>query len=329
MPESARPQADVGTRPDDEFGIGELFGVVPDAVVVGDAATGRVVRWNPAAAAMFGFAPGEGPGLLIEDLVPDSMRAAHRAGMERLAHGEPTPLIDSETIVELPARRKDGTELWIELRLAHITGPDEGRFALAVIRDISIRREAEAAREAVLQEMDALRLQLEQRNRELDVVSRTDHLTRLWNRRHVEEHLTMALSASRRHERPVAVLLLDIDEFKAVNDGHGHQAGDRVLREIAARLRTAVRGEDTLGRWGGDEFLVVLPDTTTEAAIVAAERLRAAVAATPLEVAGAEVSVTISVGVAVAVSGDEDGLLTDADAALARAKQGGRNRCAT
>lgn len=322
MPESAGPQADVGARPDAEFGIGQLFGVVPDAVIVGDAATGRIVRWNPAAAAMFGFGPDEGPGLLIEDLVPDSMRADHRAGMSRLAKSDPTPLIDSETIVELPARRKDGTELWIELRLAHITGPSDGRFALAVIRDISIRREADAAREAVLREMEELRLELEQRNRDLDVMSRTDHLTKLWNRRHVEEHLTMALSASRRHQRAVSVLLIDVDEFKAINDGHGHQAGDRMLREIAARLRTAVREEDTLGRWGGDEFLVVLPDTDSEAAIATAERLRAAVA-------DSAVTVTISVGVAVAVSGDRDALLADADAALARAKQSGRDRSAT
>lgn len=328
-PDKAAVRQRGALRPETEFGIGRLFDVVPDAVIVGEASTGQIVLWNPAAAAMFGYEPDAGPGLLIEDLVPEAMRSAHREGINRLARSEPTPLIDSESMVELSARRRDGSELWIELRLAHLAGPNRGRFALAVIRDITIRREADAARDKAIRELREVRLELERRNEELELISRTDHLTGLWNRRHVEESLEKALSASRRHDGQVSVLLLDVDEFKSVNTRFGHPVGDVALQEIAARLRDKVRTEDTLGRWGGEEFLVVLPDASVSEAFAAGERFRAAVGAEPVSAATAEIPVTISAGVACSRSGDKEGLLADADAALSRAKSAGRDRLST
>ena len=322
----ARQRASATTAAD--FGIGRLFDVVPDAVIIGDASTGRIVLWNPAAAEMFGYDVGDGPGLSIEELVGPDMRAAHREGMSRLALAEPTPLLDTESVVELPACRRDGTDLWVELRLAHVQGPGDGRYALAIIRDITIRREAEAARVTAVQELERLGAELEQHNRELDRVARTDHLTGLWNRRHVEEHLTMAISAARRHQRPVAVMLLDIDDFKSINGRFGHQAGDRTLEVLAARLQGQVRTEDTLGRWGGEEFLVVLPETDATMAVAVAERLRDAIAAEPIAVQDHSVAVTVSIGVAASAMPEHDRLLADADAALGRAKSAGKNRVA-
>ncbi|MGH9150934.1 MAG: GGDEF domain-containing protein [Acidimicrobiales bacterium] len=257
------------------------------------------------------------------------MKAAHRDGIARLARGNPTPLIDSESVAELQACRKDGAELWIELRLAKVTSRDRGQFALAVIRDITIRREAEAAREAAIKELKRLQDELHQPNQQLELISRTDHLTGLWNRRHVEEHLDMALSASRRHDRHLSTLLLDVDDFKGVNSRHGHQIGDVTLREIATRLRDNARAEDTLGRWGGDEFLVVLPDTALTEARAAAERLRVAVAASPVRTRNADIPVTISIGVAGCTTSDKGRVLADADRALSRAKDAGRNRAST
>lgn len=318
--------SETGTWTEHDFGVGEILRVVPDAVLVGDASTGRVVLWNPAAAAMFGYEHDEGPDrLLIEDLVPATMREAHRAGITRLAAGEPTPLIDSESAVELQAVRKDGTEIWIELRLAHVVGRSRGSFALAVIRDISIRREAETAREAAVRDLTEIRGELEDRNRELDHAARTDHLTGLWNRRHIEEHLAAAFSSAQRHRRPVSLLLVDADEFKLVNERHGHPAGDRVLQEIAERMRSSVRAEDTIGRWGGEEFLVILPDTDQPVALAAAERLRAAVADDVIQMDDVELRVTVSVGIAGSTAPVRDELLQAADEALREAKRSGRN----
>ena len=152
---------------------------------------------------------------------------------------------------------------------------------------------------------------------EFDHVSRTDHLTGLANRRHVEETLRHVLAAALRHGHAAAVLVLDVDHFKSINDQRGHAAGDHVLQEIAATLRASVRMEDLVGRWGGEEFIVVAANTAREAAAVLAERLRAAVeAATP---------VTISIGGACT---PEVGLrLVDvADANLYKAKAAGRNK---
>jgi two-component system, cell cycle response regulator len=169
--------------------------------------------------------------------------------------------------------------------------------------------------------------ELRQRNEELDLVSRTDALTGLRNRRHVEEYLTKLVSLARRNVEPIAVLIVDIDHFKSVNDGHGHDAGDAVLREVAGRMVDSVRLEDMVGRWGGEEFLVVLPNTAAQGAAELAERLRQVVAGEPCRLPdGGAVPVTISLGCAASVIDDAATLVRSADAAMYEAKESGRNR---
>jgi diguanylate cyclase (GGDEF)-like protein len=171
--------------------------------------------------------------------------------------------------------------------------------------------------------------ELRTRNAELDRVSRIDMLTNIYNRRHLDEHLRAVISAARRHDRTVGVLIVDIDHFKNVNDEHGHLAGDAVLREVAARLQQAMRTEDALGRWGGEEFLAVLTDTPPEGVRVMAERLRQVVAAAPFTLDdGSQIRVTVSVG---HTNGREDAevLVHRADDALYVAKAEGRNRVAS
>jgi two-component system cell cycle response regulator len=169
--------------------------------------------------------------------------------------------------------------------------------------------------------------ELRQRNEELDLVSRTDALTGLRNRRHVEEYLTKLVSLARRNVEPIAVLIVDIDHFKSVNDGHGHDAGDAVLREVAGRMVDSVRLEDMVGRWGGEEFLVVLPNTAAQGAAELAERLRQVVAGEPCPLPdGGAVPVTISLGCAASVIDDAATLARSADAAMYEAKESGRNR---
>jgi diguanylate cyclase (GGDEF)-like protein len=159
---------------------------------------------------------------------------------------------------------------------------------------------------------------------ELGVLSRTDPLTGLPNRRYVEEHLAAALSAARRHHRPLAVLFIDIDDFKRVNDRFGYEVGDDVLRAVGERLRITLRTEDLVGRWGGEEFLAVLPAADLAGALASAERVRAAVA-----IAGAggdhDAPVTVSVGCATG-AGEPAELIRRASRALRQAKLGGKNR---
>ena len=156
-----------------------------------------------------------------------------------------------------------------------------------------------------------------------------DTLTGLSNRRAINDELQRAVAQAQRQGQLLGVLMLDIDHFKRVNDSYGHQAGDVVLRSVAQLLRGRLRAQDQIGRFGGEEFLVLLPDTGLEGALTLAEALRAAVEASPTQWGAHRFSSTISIGVrAGRVGGGDtaDGIVAAADAALYRAKQGGRNR---
>jgi diguanylate cyclase (GGDEF)-like protein len=159
----------------------------------------------------------------------------------------------------------------------------------------------------------------------LSVLSRTDPLTGLPNRRHLEEQLEAAVSAARRHVRPLSVLFIDIDCFKRINDQSGYETGDDVLRTVGARVRLALRAEDLVGRWGGEEFVAVLPTTDLDGAVAVAERIRAAVAAHPVRIDDRQADVTVSVGCA-SDGGDPAELIRQASGALRQAKRAGRNR---
>ena len=154
-----------------------------------------------------------------------------------------------------------------------------------------------------------------------------DELTGLYNRRFAEEYLHKLLALSRRSRRGFAVLLIDIDHFKLLNDRFGHAAGDRLLRAFSTAVLGTLRQSAIAARWGGEEFLVILPESEAEGALKVAERLRVAVAATHLDEA-AVVGVTISIGVSAFPlhAAEEAGLLGAADRALYRAKADGRNR---
>jgi two-component system cell cycle response regulator len=172
----------------------------------------------------------------------------------------------------------------------------------------------------------ALHDELARRNAELEQLARTDVLTGLANRRHADDVLRATIASARRHGRALCAVVIDIDRFKAVNDAHGHAAGDAVLREIAVRLTAGLREEDLAARWGGEEFLLLLPDSPD--ATVVCERLRTSISERPVNVHGLlELSVSASFGWA-PWTGEETGeaLVARADVALYAAKAGGRDR---
>ena len=158
----------------------------------------------------------------------------------------------------------------------------------------------------------------------------TDALTGLFNRRYMETHLASLVEQAAARGKPITVLVVDIDFFKAINDGHGHDAGDDVLREFALRIRKSIRNIDLACRYGGEEFVIVMPETDMAVATMVAERLRRRIASEPFSIqqGARNLDVTISIGIAALGDATDNAaaILKRADTALYRAKRDGRNR---
>lgn len=196
----------------------------------------------------------------------------------------------------------------------------------AHVIEVAERLAAEQERKSALEET---RRRLRHQNGMLRELAVVDELTGLHNRRYLDRRLDYEIERFERYHHPLAVGLVDVDFFKRVNDTHGHGAGDDVLRQLARVATEQVRRVDLVGRYGGEEFALVLPDTDREGAETAVERFRAAVAAHPFETTAGPLKITISAGVACVASdwrGDKESLLRAADRALYQAKALGRNR---
>ncbi|WP_206019659.1 sensor domain-containing diguanylate cyclase [Pseudomaricurvus alkylphenolicus] len=169
---------------------------------------------------------------------------------------------------------------------------------------------------------------LEKINRELELSSRTDKLTGLFNRGYWQEKLSEAVQLHARYETAHSLILFDIDHFKRVNDSYGHQAGDEVIRQVADSAAQSARVMDVVGRYGGEEFGIILPETDAEGARVLGERLRQEVETLQIPFEREQLTVTISLGIASLNSSmlDEDKWLQAADEALYQAKEQGRNQ---
>ncbi len=295
-----------------DLGIGRLYEAVRDAVVVADARTGRIVLWNPAASRIFGYSRPEALGLLVEALIPPDLRDRHRAGLARYRETGAGRYVGSDEPLDLPALRKGGEEIRVELSLSAIGPadhePDGGHYALAIIRDVTERK------------------RLEER---LAYLAYHDGLTGLANRAAFLERLEGAIARADREGLGVAVLYLDLDRFKEVNDSLGHDVGDELLKAVAQRLRKAVRFEaHSVARLGGDEFCAMLEGVgdAEEAENVASRVAKHLVG--PYSVGGHEVSgVAASVGVAVRPPGAGSSagqLMREADLAMYQTKRHAR-----
>jgi two-component system, cell cycle response regulator len=301
--------------------------------------------------------PTEGARICVVDELPGLARALEKAlagdrATIDLAGDGPSARARAESdtcdavLVNTLMRKTDGLRLCAELRsserarhvplLAVLDDGDDKRLAKALdlgvtdylLTPIEPNELVARVRTQVRRKryMDALRANYE-RNMALAL---TDALTGLHNRRYMEAHLAGLVRRAAQSRRPLALLMVDIDQFKAVNDTHGHMVGDEVLRVVANRLQRNLRPFDTVARWGGEEFLVVMPEADRKIGLMVGERLRAKVAESAISVDGKAdgLPITISVGVAAAEEGIEDmsGLIRAADEALYRAKQSGRNR---
>lgn len=195
------------------------------------------------------------------------------------------------------------------------SGEGEGEFVGIFIVDVTETAVSQAA--------------LDEANQRLEEVSIRDALTGLYNRRHAEVTLTREVERTRRSGQPLTVVLFDVDHFKEVNDTHGHPAGDAVLKTLASALLEALREVDVVARFGGEEFLVMMPETDSEAATQAIRRLRRTVKSLCPEVDGTSIPFTVSGGVVVLEAGDQrqpEALIQAVDKALYTAKTSGRDR---
>ncbi len=172
-----------------------------------------------------------------------------------------------------------------------------------------------------------LQSELLEAKKTLEIQSRTDPLTGVLNRRAILSQIGSELSRANRENTNVSILMLDLDHFKTINDTYGHLAGDAVLRECMRRVELTVREYDSVGRFGGEEFIVVLPGSNTDDTIAVAERIRLSMNETPADVAGISIPFTISQGLATSNGQSTvDEMIAMADQALYRAKENGRNR---
>jgi diguanylate cyclase (GGDEF)-like protein/PAS domain S-box-containing protein len=273
--------------------------------------------------------PGWGRGLGLPDDSRDAAAAwqravhpddaaAHATARERVQAGESTDL-------EFRVVAADGSVHWLWAR-EHPIGA-EGKEVLVdgVVSDISTRKSTEGRLAISLQRVEHANQELEQAHAEAERLSRVDAVTGIFNRRHFGEVLAEELARPER--QAPAVLLLDLDHFKRVNDEHGHLTGDGVLRAAAGRIASILRSSDCLARWGGEEFAILAPATERAGAARLAERARRALAETPVHVDGVTIALSTSVGVAVAenVGQTPDALVKAADQALYEAKRAGRN----
>ena len=172
-------------------------------------------------------------------------------------------------------------------------------------------------------------IELESANNKLEIISKTDGLTGLLNRNHWEEHLEKEFERQKRYQKDCTLIIFDIDHFKKVNDNYGHPAGDEVIRQTANIVRQCIRKTDIAGRYGGEEYVILLPHTHVDSAKVLAERIRKKIERTPAYYEEQPISYTVSIG----LCGFHQGLLSptewidNADQALYICKEGGRNQC--
>lgn len=268
---------------------------------------GVIQGWNPGMRQVTGFEADAAVGRSYSVIFPDDGRMQHRTA-ERLREAD----MSGWNLEEGWLHRANGEKYWGSCLIAPLhppqaDGPDDYRAYSLIVRDISEHREAnEALRRSVF----------------------SDHLTGLVNRRAFYESATLAMERCTRSRLPLAVIVFDADHFKAVNDTYGHAAGDAVLRHLAAGLSATFRSADIVSRFGGEEFIVMMPSASVDEAVATAQRMCRHVAANALTVDGVAINYTVSAGVAGLAPGigGIDELLKRADTAMYAAKADGRNR---
>ena len=270
-----------------------------DAIIMADS-SGDIIFWNASAQRIFGYTEQEILGKSLPVLMPEQYRDGHQKGMERVKSTGESAYFGS--ITEMNGLRKNGDVFPIELSVSMWKAGKETFFS-GIIRDITRRKKLEY---------------------ELEKTATTDKLTQAYNRTKFHEVIKIEFERAKRYNHRVSMIMFDIDHFKKINDTYGHAAGDYVLQTLTQIVLENLREIDYLVRWGGEEFVVIAPETDVEKAAVLAERIRKAIEGYRFDQAG---TITISLGVTQYGKNDtEDSFIKRADDAMYAAKGKGRNR---
>jgi diguanylate cyclase (GGDEF)-like protein/PAS domain S-box-containing protein len=266
-----------------------------DDAIIGSALDGTVLSWNRAAESLYGYTATEMLGRNISALIPPNRHDDFPGLFARLGAGE--HIEHYETV----RRRNDGRLFDVSVTISPVRDTSGDVVGASTIsRDITSRKRTE---------------------RQIEHRAFHDPLTDLPNRVLLDDRIQGALARAQRRDALIAILFLDLDDFKRINDSHGHTTGDRVLKMLGPRLQAVIRPDDTLARFGGDEFVIVCTDIySRDKAEIIADRINDALAA-PFDVGGTEISVSASIGITLGAADDNpDELLGKADAAMYTAK---------
>ena len=318
--ESAPP--DEGSHEDEKIRyLAFVMNRISSAVISTDP-TLRITQWNKAAESLYGWEEAEVIGQLIDEVCQTEFNVEQQA----LAHS--TLLTEKRWHGELKQRHRDGREIWVSASVTLLDDAD-GRFigGVTINHDITERKLMEDDLRRTKRDMEEVNLVLQNAFEREQLASRTDALTGVFNRRYFFEFIEYEVALSKRYRNPFSLIMFDVDHLKLVNDTAGHQAGDEVLKQVAHLVHMELRNVDILARYGGDEFVILLPNSGRQDALILAERIREQVVAANLKIEGDIPRVTISIGIADFHGGIESSaeLIRHADEALYSAKQSGRN----
>ena len=304
-----RKRSDERLRRSERF-LNTIFDSIRDPFCIFDNEF-RIIRVNEAYAQLKGMTPDDLIGKKCYEILYNGKMVCEGCIVAKtFQSSDPCA---KEKLVKLP----DGSESWMEIYTYPIL--DEGGAVTHTIeytRDITDRRKSEGEKRRLIEKLEYL--------------SSTDGLTGLMNRRALTDGLTYEMDRAKRYGSQLSLILCDIDNFKDINDTHGHDAGDWALQTISANLKTILRRSDIAGRYGGDEFMIILPETSVKGAENLAEKLLAAVRNTDLrhEMDGKTLSLSMSIGIADLDAANDtiDSFIKRADDAMYASKQGGRDR---
>jgi diguanylate cyclase (GGDEF)-like protein/PAS domain S-box-containing protein len=283
----------------------DILSKAEDAVVVIDGAH-CIVMFNSGAQKMFGYTEQEALGARLDLLIPERFQMQHDVMIDEFGRTGPETRKMHQRSRQIYGRRKDGEEFAGSAQIIRLGGEGD-RFYAAIMRDVSQNKKAEE---------------------ELLRMASTDPLTGAYNRRAFSQLAEREALRANRYHHSLSLLMLDVDHFKRLNDAYGHSAGDKVLQRITALCGNTLRNVDIFGRWGGEEFVALLPETDIEGAAIIGERLRKLINDSVLTFKDHKINFTVSVGIVQYKDGETqlDSPLSRADSAVYDAKKAGRNR---
>ncbi|MDD3235922.1 MAG: sensor domain-containing diguanylate cyclase [Candidatus Cloacimonetes bacterium] len=303
-----------------------LYPLVFQNAVVAIAVTdseGKFINVNPAWCEFMGYSAEEALTLKVKDVTPEEDQDTSSKSFVYLTEERGRSIRKQRRY-----QRKDGSVFLSDLHVAGLFD-DNGEVIglIAVFVNIDKQIQAEQIQAQLLNNMELINQELSEANKELEKLARHDTLTGLYNRRVLDDILHREGLRSQRTKRGFGIAIADIDNFKHINDTYGHDCGDTVLKELSHIFLNGIRTTDTTGRWGGEEFLFIFPETSCQGALIVIERIRSTIEALTLNCGEKEIKITCTIGLSYHHGDIETkNMIEEADKALYEGKRSGKNK---